>query len=78
MGPGGRRSCGQLFIEHAVQQFGAAVVFHVLADRLTSHLLHRPVLKFGASAQRVGLVVGKPESHRHAIMVSRLIPRGRG
>jgi hypothetical protein len=33
------------------------------------------VLKLGATAQRLGLIVGKPESHRHATMVSPLIPQ---
>jgi hypothetical protein len=32
------------------------------------------VLELGAPMQRLGLIVGKPESHRHASMVSRLIP----
>ena len=27
--------------------------------------LHRPVLKLGTPPQRLGLIVGKPESHRH-------------
>jgi hypothetical protein len=36
--------------------------------------LHGAVLKLGAPAQRLGLTVGQPEGHRHAIMVSPLIP----
>jgi hypothetical protein len=28
--------------------------------------LHGPMLEFGAAAQRFGLIVGKPEGHRHA------------
>jgi hypothetical protein len=48
---------GQLLIEHAIRQRGAAVILHMLPDRLTGHLLHRPVLETGAPAQRLGLMV---------------------
>jgi hypothetical protein len=56
----------QLLIQHLVEQFGAAVVLHVLADRLPGHFLHGPLLKLRAPAKRLGLVVRKPQGHRHA------------
>jgi len=36
------------------------------------------VLKLRAPAQRISLIAIQPESHRHADMVSRLIPRRPG
>jgi hypothetical protein len=57
---------GQFLVEDLVEQFGAAVVLHVLADRLPGHFLHGPLLQFCAPPQRVGFIVGKPQSHRHA------------
>jgi putative acetyltransferase len=52
------------------------VVLYVLADGLPGHVLHGPVLKVGTLAQCLGLVLRKPQRHRHAIMVSTAIPDG--
>src|SRR5258706_368940 len=56
----------QLLVEDAVEEVGPAMALDVLADRLPGDLLHGPALEVGPTAQRVGLVLGQPQRHRHA------------
>src|SRR5690606_462152 len=60
------RVTGQLLVEDLVEQFGATVVLHVLANRLAGHVLHGPGLPLRASPQCLGLLVRQSQSHRHS------------
>jgi hypothetical protein len=50
----------QFFIEHSVQQLGAAVVPGVFADGLAGCFLYRALFKAGSAAPGFGLVVSRP------------------
>ena len=50
------------------------MAFDVLPDGLPDNFLHGALLQLGPSPQHLSLGIRQPQSHRHANMVSVLIP----